>query len=284
MKQLFNICTLLFSIFVNSQQIKGEVMNSNSQKIENAEIYLNQNYIGKSDSKGLFSINISFKEHDTITIKKKGFSHQSFLLEKNNSDLKFFLEKETIMDTIVFNEKDYKKMKVDYTLNQKTNSRLSTISLYEIALKFKNDTNQRGIIGNVSVNLHKTDRNKNLTNLEISIYEIDSLTGKPGKKINVNPIIYTPKNKSRGRIVIDVHELKIPFPENGAFVGVKWLPNANNDKQVGPSIRLTTSVKERLTYGRYKDREWHVRQIPGSPNFYDNAMMGITVYYKKLKK
>jgi hypothetical protein len=24
--------------------------------------------------------------------------------------------------------------------------------------------------------------------------------------------------------------------------------------------------------------------MPGSPNFYDNVMMGITVYFKKLKK
>ena len=202
-----------------------------------------------------------------------------FYSQKNES-----LDKERIIDTIKINEKDYKRIKIDYTLKQESNSRLSVVTFYEIALKFKNENHQKGIIGDVSVNLHKTDRDKNLTNLEINFYEIDSMTGSPSKKINTYPIIYKPKNKSRGKVVIDFVGTKIPFPDTGLFVGVKWLKNENGDKQVGPSIRLTTSVKEILTYTRYKDRDWHPRQNPSSPNFYDNAMMGISVYFKKLKK
>jgi hypothetical protein len=200
------------------------------------------------------------------------------------SQQKEIFEKEKIIDTVKIIEKNYEKARLDYTLKQETNSRLIQIVGCEIALKFINDANQKGIIGDISINLHKTDRDLNLTNLEINVYEIDSIKGCPGRKINKYPLIYTPKNKSRGKIIIDVNGQKIPFPENGVFVGVKWLPNTSNDKQVGPSIRLTTSVKERLTYGRYKDRDWHIREMPGSPNFYDNVMMGITVYFKKLKK
>ncbi len=200
----------------------------------------------------------------------------------NFAQEKEFAEKE--IDEVKLFEKDYKKVKIDFGLKQESNSRLSVITFYEIALKFKNSTNQKGIIGDVSINLHKTDHNKNLTNLEVSLYEIDSVSGKPGKKLNQNPIIYTPKNKSRGKVVIDIHELKIPFSENGVFLGVKWLPNENGDKQVGPSIRLTTSVNEILTYTRFKDRDWHPREISSSPYLYDNAMMGITVYFRKLKK
>lgn len=202
----------------------------------------------------------------------------------SSSQQKQFIKGETIIDTIKLNEKNYEKIKIDYALKQESNSRQIQIVNYETALKFKNNLNQKGMIGEVSINLHKTDRNMNLTDLEISLYEIDSISGTPGKKLNETQIIYTPKNKSRGKVTIDIKDKKITFPENGIFVGVKWLPNANNDKQVGPSIRLTTSIKERLTYGRYKNKKWYAREIPGSPNFYDNVMMGITVYFKKLKR
>ena len=63
---------------------------------------------------------------------------------------------------------------------------------------------KNGIINNFSFFLHKTDNKTNLTDLEINFYEIDSLNGKPSKRLNKYPIIYSAKNKSRKEVNINV--------------------------------------------------------------------------------
>ena len=53
----------------------------------------------------------------------------------NFAQEKEFAEKE--IDEVKLFEKDYKKVKIDFGLKQESNSRLSVITFYEIALKFK---------------------------------------------------------------------------------------------------------------------------------------------------
>ena len=191
--------------------------------------------------------------------------------------------KETRIKEVVINEKDYDKVEIDYGTKQNINARLIPFKGTEMALKFQNNFSQKGIVKDVTLFLHKTDKDVNLTDLEINFYEIDSITRKPSNKINKEPIIYSSKNKSRGRYKIDIKDKKIPFPPEGFFIAIKWLPNEFKDKKAGPSIRLTTYTYENLTYNRSKrDGSWGYHGNPNAPKP-ANIMIGMSVYFKKKK-
>jgi len=185
------------------------------------------------------------------------------------------------IETVVITDKDYKKFEISYDLKQNTNTRYMTIPHDEMGLKFINSFQKNGVINDVILYLHKTDNDRAMTNLEINFYQIDSLTGKPKNKINNEQILYTPKNRSRGKIKINVLDHKIIFPKNGILVAIKWLPTPDNDKKVGPSIRLT-SHSEPLTYTRFMNGKWSKKgNIFSKNDKYANIMMGIDVYFKK---
>lgn len=192
-------------------------------------------------------------------------------------------EKYTDIETVVINDKDYEKVDYSYGFKQENNVRLIPLVHYEEGVKFKNNLGRKGRISNVIIFLHKTDSNLNLTNLEINFYKIDSLTGNPAEKINVKQIIYVPKNKSRGKVKIDVESFHIPFPLEGVFTSIKWLPNESNDKKVGPSLR-ETNYEEQVTYYRHNNGRWSKSiNISRKANMYTNAMIGLEVYVKKRK-
>jgi hypothetical protein len=192
--------------------------------------------------------------------------------------------KEIRIEEVMINEKDYEKVEIDYGTKQEFNARFKPWIGSEMALKFKNNFNRKGIVKDFTLYLHKTDKNINLTDLEINFYEIDTITDKPAKKINNTPIIYSPKNKSRGRYKINIEDKRIVFPKSGLFIAIKWLPNSSKDKEVGPSIRLTTYTYENLTYDRSRrDRSWHYHGNPNAPKP-ANIMIGMSVYFKKKKQ
>lgn len=192
--------------------------------------------------------------------------------------------KEIRIEEVMINEKDYEKVEIDYGTKQEFNARLIPHIGSEMALKFKNNFSQRGLVKDITLHLHKTDKDINLTDLEINFYEIDSIAGKPSNKINKEPIIYSAKNKSRGRYKIDIKDKKTPFPAEGFFIAIKWLPNEFNDKKTGPSIRQTIYTNENLTYDRSRrDRSWHYHGNPNAPKP-ANIMIGMSVYFKKKKQ
>lgn len=195
-------------------------------------------------------------------------------------------ERSADIETVVINDKDYEKLDFSYGLKQEINNRLkigNSPSTYEIGLKFKNDLVLKGRISNVVLFLHKTDPDYKLVDLEINFYRIDSITGKPGEKLNKQPIIYTSKNRKRGIVKINVENSHIPFPKEGVLVAVRWLHDEIKDKDIGPSLRLTT-YKEILTYSRYDEKiGWGPFSLSRNPGIYTNVMIGLEVYIKKRK-
>lgn len=283
MKILTIILLCIFN-FNFSQNITGFVTNGSSIGLEGVSININGKTITKTDQKGYF--NLRKKEDlDVITFSKSGYFTKEILSKnlKQNS-YKIVLERVYDIEPISFNEKKYKKIRYDFALKKQSNIRFIPYPNWEMGLKFKNDLKKKGFVSNVTLFLHKTTSEVRNTDVEINFYTIDSLTGKPDILLNKSKIIYTPTSKSRKHAVVNVEKLKIPFPLNGIFVSMKWLPNEFNDKKLGPSIRLTTSTNEELTYNRYKNRNWSLK---GGQNIYTknfvNMMMGIEVYIKKNK-
>lgn len=192
----------------------------------------------------------------------------------------------TDIETVVINDKDYEKIEYAYGLKQEINSRLTignSPSSYEMGLRFENNLKQKGRISNVVLFLHKTDSDYKLVDLEINFYKINALTGEPGEKLNTQQIIYTPKNRKRTNVKINVENYHIPFPEDGVLVAVKWLHDGVKDKNIGPSVRLTT-YNEILTYTRYDEKiGWGAFSLSKKSGAYTNVMMGLEVYIKKRK-
>lgn len=197
-------------------------------------------------------------------------------------------EKTTDIETVIINDKDYEKIDYSFALKKEINSRLKIggpPSSYEIGLEFKNNLGQGGRISDVTLFLHKTDSDYKLVDLEINFYGLDSLTGKPNKKLNTQQIIYSPKNKKRGEVKINVENFHIPFPKEGAFVSVRWLYDDTKDRNVGPSVRLT-EYTERLTRTRYDENiGWGSGfNLSSKIGKYTNVMIGLGVYIKKKKQ
>jgi hypothetical protein len=201
----------------------------------------------------------------------------------NGQELKKDTLKYTDIEAVILNEKDYRKVNYHFALKQKGNNRLISYPNYEMGMKFKNNLGKAGFVSHVTLYLHKTDPEVRNTNVEINFYTIDSLTGKPNTKLNKNKIIYTPTSKSRKQVVIDVESYRIPFPLDGVFASMKWLPNEFNDRKLGPSARYTLASEEELTYERlYGDWGLKGGQNPSTKSFI-NMMMGLEVYIKKTK-
>ncbi|WP_415327052.1 hypothetical protein [Chryseobacterium sp. MMS23-Vi53] len=192
------------------------------------------------------------------------------------------------IETVVINDRDYEKIAYSFALKKEINSRLRSInpnSAYEMGLRFNNNLGKKGILSNVILFLHKTDSEGILTDLEINIYKIDTLTNKPGEKLNKEQIVYTPKTKKRGNVKINIENFRIPFPIEGVVVTIKWLPTKAHDKAVGPAIRLT-NYTERLTYTRFDNdtTKWsNALNFSTKNGVYTNVMMGLEVYIKKRK-
>ncbi|MCX8525771.1 hypothetical protein OF897_17795 [Chryseobacterium formosus] len=283
MKKLLKL--ILFFIFGSyfCQDVQGFVSNENLIGIKDVVISLNNKTITYTNNNGYFSIPKA-KELDTISFNKSGHLRKDILMKDfKESNHKITLERVYDIETVVFNEKEYKKVNYNFALKKQSNIRFIPYPNWEMGLKFKNDLEKKGFVSNVTLYLHKTDTDVRNTNVEINFYTIDSLTGKPKMKLNKSKIIYTPSDKSRKQAIVNVEKLKIPFPLNGIFVSMKWLPNEFNDKKLGPSIRYTTSSEEELTYERlYGDWGSKAGQNPRKSSFV-NMMMGLEVYIKKTK-
>lgn len=284
MKQLLKIILLLFFSNFFSQNFQGFIHNESLIGIEDVNISVNNKIVSKTDKKGYFTLAKS-KESDSISFDKSGYLTKEMLLKDlQQNNYKIILERVHDIEAVTFNEKEFKKVRYDFALKKQANSRFTPYPNWEMGLKFKNNLAQKGIVSSVTLFLHKTESDVRNTNVEINFYTIDSLTGKPDILLNKSKIIYTPTSKSRKQAVINVEKLKIPFPLNGVFASMKWLPNEFNDKKLGPSIRLTTSSEEELTYNRLGDRKWSLKggQYIYSKNFV-NIMMGLEIYIKKTK-
>lgn len=215
------------------------------------------------------------------------------ILIKGQEEYKYILndtlnDKYEDIETVIINDRDYQKIEYDFGLKQEINYGLKSVNpnvSYEIGLKFKNNLKQKGRISAITLFLKKTDSKDGLANLEINFYKIDTITGKPGEKINNQQIIYSPKNRRKTNVKINLESYKIPFPNEGVLVAVKWLPINDFAKSVGPAIRFT-NYSERLTYTRHSNdqKTWNNDlNFSKKPGLYTNVMIGLDVYIKKRK-
>ena len=283
MKKLFQIILLLIFGCYFCQHFQGFVSNESLIGIENVTIIVNSKITAHTDEKGNFLI-AQPKESDIISFSKSGYLTKEILTKHfRQNNYKITLERVHDIETVIFNEKEYKKVNYSYALKKQSNIRFIPYPNWEMGMKFKNDLERKGFVSNVTLFLHKTDPDVRNTNVEINFYTIDSISGKPKTKLNKDKIIYTPISKSRKHAVINVESYKIPFSLNGVFVSMKWLPNEFGDKKLGPSIRYTNSSEEKLTYERlYGDWGLSGGQNPRKETFV-NMMMGLEVYVKKAK-
>jgi len=128
----------------------------------------------------------------------------------------------------------------------------------------------------------------------IRIYELDTITGKPGRDLIPDIIVVKP-NVQRGWYYADISQYGIPLPQNGFFASMEGVyPNDFDFGQTGfvdlseqgyVDPILSLSYGQRLSYNRKgKNNTWHYSlshtwfQIE-KRNF--NAMIAVVIDYKK---
>ncbi len=283
MKSLFIYILIILFTFSNGQYIEGTVTDSYNNPIENVTVIKNETPIDYTNEKGQFQFELNAKG-DSIRFSKEGFTIETVSTDEllNVSNPIIQLNPLITLEPIIFDSKKYRKKEITLGLKKKANVRTTVIPKYEIASKIFNPSHKKGKISSVILYLHKTTKEVELTDLAINFYTINPITGYPDKPILLDPILFKPKKKNRGKRKIDVEKYQIPFPKEGIFVSVKWLETKHKKKKgVGPSLRMTYYSSKKLTYTRYNNRNWSVLPKLTHNNSRSNAMIGLEVWVRK---
>ena len=90
-------------------------------------------------------------------------------------------------------------------------------------------------------------------------------------------IIETLALKNNQTLIVDISKLKISFPANGVFVGLEWLGEKNNSRQMNlsPSFKTIKSKNDPFCFISFYGKEFN--NIGRILNLYHTPMFGIDV-------
>lgn len=267
MKSIITIY-LFFQTFIYSQTIKGIILDSITNKpLSTANISFTKNYGGtNSNLIGEYKINIENKQNDTLKISYTGFKPKLIPLNQYtenkiyNLDIKLELLENKIDEIVIIEKiKKYNLIEKLKTVNE-GDIRMFAMTGGEYAFRFKNKKNEKGRLKNVKIHFRRNPKANKLSQYRVKFYSIDSITRKPDAYLLKKDIIISPKNKTYV-YNLDVEEQKIPFLEDGIFVGVELIdPNneINNGDIVGPGLKFTRGENQFSTYINYRGRKWNL--------------------------
>ncbi len=250
---------------------KGQICDDEDKPLAYAAIMFKQSGKGViTDINGNFKVHLKKSDlHDTLIISSLGFEKKTVIISniKNNSSIKILLLKKMIvLDEIKITNKKFKN---------KTKGNDGFFSLGSIyidthgqqnVLFIENEGNMKGKIS--AVNYYLSKNGNTAAPFRVRLYELDSISGKPGKDLLSEMIVAKPNVKS-GWFSVNISEYNIQIPPNGFFAGIEGLypgknpnqnvsdsdENENNSRNETPN---TISYGQQLGYSRAKGKNtWH---------------------------
>lgn len=281
--------------FNYSQTLSGKVIDSTTNKpLKYTNFSFNNNYGGTTSSvNGDFKIILKNKTNDTLKISYTGYKPKFIPLQKftDNKDYKLNIKLELLennIEEIIVIEK-----KIKYTESLKLKSkkkgdiRIFTFPGCEFALRFFNKKQERGRVKSVSIHFRKNPNATKNLKYRVKFYSVDSITRFPSEYLLYEDIIITPKNKTYV-YELNVEDKKIPFLENGIFVGVELLDLKNEfmkGDKAGPGLKFSQGEGLQLTFENYYSKKWSRSKMTSNLNskIYKpvNVLIDLKVLYQK---
>lgn len=294
MKKISFILFLISINLLNSQTINGIVKDSTTgENIAFANIVLKNGKGTYSSEFGIFELELMNINTDTLKISTLGYESKTltFIDFKNLTKLEVLLNpKIESLDEVLISSK-----KIKYNdrviLGEKKEGNISVTSLvgYETALFIDNPRKIKGQLNRIYIDLKKRKDAEYIATFNIKFYELDTLGNKPGKELHNENFYVKPKNK-KYRLWVNVKDLKIPFPENGIYIGIEMVNTYGKIKKYsyfGPMYRYAQNENDKsLTWSNYHNSGWK----NGSIDFKNkkkmkeeilNPMFGIEVLFPK---
>lgn len=289
------LLTFILSNYSFSQIINGIIKDSiTNEAMPIANIVFTNGYGGTNTKPdGSFSISVKNYQNDSLKISYLGYKSKYINLKDFNENKTYFLDIKLSQETTKIDEINIKLKALKYQEEKKIipkkegNVRLFSIIGQEIAYRFKNEKEEKGRVKSIGIHFRK---NRNATKnavYRLKFYSIDSITKGPLYYLIKKELIIRPKNKTHV-YKINLEKEKIPFFENGIFVGVELIDPENSIKKtekVGPGLRLTYGEIENFTWENYRGKRWH------KSDYYDklnnknaNLYIELNILYKKSEK
>lgn len=291
LKQYVIVFILLLSVTGNSQVLSGIVTDSTTK----LPIHLaNVTFIEKD--KGTYTtqdgkFDLKVDNENQILISSIGYESQILDISQIK-DFKQILSVRLIPSTEKLTEVFITAKKSKYTSSRtlgkpkKLKVRTTLPFGYEFASLIKNSKNKKGIVEEVVLNLNKSKDYDYLATYNIKFYEYNPITKQPDQWVYHENLIVRPENKTY-KLVIDLTDLNISFPENGICVGVeivndKYKEPINSMAIIAPKINFTHTDLEVLTWNRYRNKDWKLGTKKSKVrNDYINGLIQIKVKFEK---
>ncbi|MDX1903361.1 MAG: carboxypeptidase-like regulatory domain-containing protein [Thermonemataceae bacterium] len=244
------LCLLFASTgFAQMKKVEGFIFEASTNKpIEYAEITILNRMGGVySDAKGYFSLQQNFNPRDTLVISALGYIQQKIILQEIELPLKIYL-KEEIIEEISVRGKRTKIVKYKVGDLRNTNgSFLSNKIRYFNRSKITfinyipNIKNKKGFIESIYIKLHKKNNLflKDVATGAKIYYKSPNRIKIRIRCLSANKDLEPEKDLSKQEMIfeitsfknqwIDISKYNIPFPENGAFVGMEILEVIGED-------------------------------------------------------
>ena len=299
-KKLYNLKIISFLFFVisinllHSQTINGVVKDSvTGETIAFSNIVLKNGKGTYSSESGIFQLELKNIKTDTLKVSTLGY-HSKILTGidfKNPSKLEVLLKPKIVSLDEVLIASTKIKYNNKIILGERKEGNISVTSLigYETALFIDNPKKIKGQLNRIYIDLKNRRDAEYIATFNIKFYNLDTVTNKPGKELYSKNFYVKPKNKNY-RLWVNVTDLKMPFPENGMYVGVEMVNTYGKVKKYayfGPQYRYTINENNKpLTWSNYHNSGWKT----GSIDYKNkkkmkeeilNPMFGIEVLFPK---
>ncbi len=296
---------LLFYLFLTTttliaQNISGYVISQNGEAVSFASIYLKNKNIGIiSDIHGRYLLPVDILEEigDTLVFSSIGYEYQkievSLFKEKiSNGNTNIVLKTNCILLSEIEVAPNIRKTK-EYGMFgfRSANFIITGKPSAKVMVFIENTDTVNKIIQTVNVRIQKdNDKTKRLRVFFCQKTE----SGFQNIDVSNEDIFIT--DFSRSRIRLDVSKYRIPFPEEGIYVGIEWIGDVNTaqrrSREIGLSLKTTTRGSNMPITWIFQNEIWgqfplevisekELNQIP--PNFRrllsnSNAQIGITAH------
>lgn len=306
MKNIYLLIITLPLYFNNfSQTITGIVTDVVTQE---PLLYANVTLLAKNNGtttneSGEFILDVKGCETDSLLVSYLGYASQKVglqdVIKKGESSVNFKLaENKLLINEVVLNVKKakYTQKKQIGVYKKRTKYGMSVQFGFESCVFIYNKRKRKGKLSEISFFLQRNEQSTFRcypTYYRVKFYEYDDELKRPGKLLSFEPILVNPKGNINQKIILDLSDKHILFPEKGLCVGIETVnprpkQKINKIHTTYPNL-VWTLDDERLTWMSFMNKPWWEknRKTPSNRPFskkkmlYTNPLIQLEVQYRK---